>query len=48
MQDNKWGCIPVVDENGKLVGILTSTDVLRYTLTTLETSGSGGSITLEI
>ncbi len=48
MHDNKWGSIPVVNENSKLVGILTLTDVLRYTLTTLEASDSGSSITLEI
>ena len=49
LHDNKWGCVPVA-EDGKLVGILTMTDVLRYTLTTLETSGggSGNSITLDI
>jgi CBS domain-containing protein len=47
LQENKWGCLPVA-EDGKLVGILTITDVLRYTLTTLETSGSGNSITLDI
>jgi acetoin utilization protein AcuB len=47
LQENKWGCVPVA-EDGKLVGILTITDVLRYTLSTLETSGSGNSITLEI
>ena len=48
MHENKWGSIPVVDENSKLVGILTLTDVLRYALTTLETSGTGTSITLDI
>jgi acetoin utilization protein AcuB len=48
MKDNKWGCVPVVDDNGTLVGILTQTDVLRYTLTTLETSSSGSSITLDL
>jgi acetoin utilization protein AcuB len=48
MQENKWGCIPVVDDDGKLAGILTITDVLRYTLTTMETSGTGSSITLDI
>jgi acetoin utilization protein AcuB len=47
LQENKWGCMPVA-EDGKLVGILTITDVLRYTLSTLETSGTGNSITLEI
>jgi len=47
LQENKWGCVPVT-EDGKLVGILTITDVLRYTLSTLETSGSGSSITLDI
>jgi CBS domain-containing protein len=48
MQENKWGCIPVVDDNGRLVGVLTKSDVFRYALTTLETSGSGSSITLDI
>jgi acetoin utilization protein AcuB len=48
MHENKWGSIPVVDDNGSLVGILTITDILRYTLTTLETSGSGNSITLDL
>ena len=48
LQENKWGCVPVT-EDGKLVGILTITDVLRYTMSTLETSDSaGGSITLDI
>lgn len=47
LQENKWGCVPVC-ENGKLVGILTTSDVLRYALSTLETSGSGNSITIEI
>jgi acetoin utilization protein AcuB len=48
MKDNKWGCVPVVDDNGSLVGILTQTDILRYTLNTLETSSSGSSITLDL
>jgi acetoin utilization protein AcuB len=47
LHENKWGCVPVC-EDGKLVGILTMTDVLRYTLTTLETSGGSNSITLDI
>jgi CBS domain-containing protein len=31
MVEKKIGCLPVV-EDGKLVGILTETDVLRYTM----------------
>jgi acetoin utilization protein AcuB len=48
MHENKWGSIPVVDDSGVLIGILTKTDVLRYTLSTLETSSSGSSITIEL
>src|SRR5258706_13294711 len=43
LQENKWGCVPVA-EDGKLVGILTITDGLRYALSTLETSSAGTSI----
>lgn len=45
--ENKWGCVPVVDD-GQLVGILTTSDVLRYTMSTLETTSDGGSITLDL
>ncbi len=47
MRENKWGCLPVV-ENDKLVGILTMTDVIRYTMSKLQTSGGGKTITLDI
>lgn len=30
MVDNKYGCLPVVDAKGNLVGILTETDLLRF------------------
>jgi CBS domain-containing protein len=29
MLDRKIGCLPVVDENRKLRGLLTETDILR-------------------
>ena len=29
MADNKVGALPVVDKNGKLVGIISATDILR-------------------
>ena len=30
MLKNKYGCLPVVGENGNLVGILTEADLVRY------------------
>lgn len=30
MLDNKFGCLPVVAEDGKLLGILTEADLVRY------------------
>ena len=39
MIERKFGCLPVV-ENGKLVGILTETDFLRYTRLVLESQAS--------
>jgi CBS domain-containing membrane protein len=30
--DNKYGCLPVVDEGGRLVGIVTEADFLRLTV----------------
>lgn len=33
MIQSKYGCIPITDENKKLVGILTSRDVLRWVST---------------
>jgi CBS domain-containing membrane protein len=38
MLEHKYGCLPVV-EQGKLVGILTEADFVRYTLHTLENPG---------
>lgn len=46
LHDNKWGCLPVVDDD-KLVGIITVVDVLRYALSTLPAAG-GGSISLTL
>jgi CBS domain-containing membrane protein len=30
--ENKYGCLPVVDEEGKLLGIVTEADFLRLTV----------------
>ena len=30
--DNKWGCLPVVDDDGNLLGIVTEADFLRLTV----------------
>jgi CBS domain-containing membrane protein len=30
--DNKYGCLPVVDDDGKLLGIVTEADFLRLTV----------------
>jgi CBS domain-containing protein len=30
MLDNKFGCLPVVGDNGNLLGILTEADMVRY------------------
>jgi CBS domain-containing protein len=30
MLDNKFGCLPVVGEDGKLLGIITEADLVRY------------------
>jgi CBS domain-containing membrane protein len=34
--DNKWGCLPVVDDDGNLLGIVTEADFLRLTVRLLE------------
>lgn len=30
--DNQFGCLPVVDEDGKLIGIVTEVDLLRWAI----------------
>jgi len=40
MADNKIGALPVVDKGGKLVGILSSTDILRV-FSKLDKTGDG-------
>jgi CBS domain-containing protein len=30
MLDHKFGCVPVVDDHARLVGILTETDLVRF------------------
>jgi len=34
--DHKYGCLPVVDDAGKLVGIVTDRDFLRFAMKVLE------------
>ena len=34
--DHKYGCLPVVDDAGKLVGIVTERDFLRFAIKVLE------------
>jgi CBS domain-containing protein len=36
--DHKFGCLPVVDDQGVLVGILTEHDFLRFATKVLETT----------
>ncbi len=36
MRNHKFGCLPVVDDEGKLVGIVTEADFLRLTEVLLE------------
>lgn len=36
LADHKFGCLPVVDEAGTLVGILTEADFLRFAIKALE------------
>lgn len=35
MLDGKLGCLPVVDAEGRLVGIVTEVDFLRWALTSI-------------
>ena len=41
MVDNKYGCIPLVDDDGKLVGIVTQHDILKIPAGILRESGKG-------
>jgi len=34
--DHKYGCLPVVDDEGKLVGIVTDRDFLHFAMKVLE------------
>jgi CBS domain-containing protein len=40
MLDNKFGCLPVVDDERRLVGIITDEDVIRLAIKLLEKEGS--------
>lgn len=39
--DHKYGCLPVVDEDGVLVGIVTEHDFLRFATKVLEAADEG-------
>jgi len=30
MRDKKYGCVPIVDEDRRVVGILTAIDILQF------------------
>ena len=34
--DNKYGCLPVIEESGAMVGIVTEADFLRLTVLLLQ------------
>ena len=36
LHDHKFGCLPVIDEDGKLIGIITEHDFLRFATKVLE------------
>ncbi len=36
MLENKFGCLPVIDDKGYLVGIITDEDIIRLTIRLLE------------
>jgi CBS domain-containing membrane protein len=36
--DHKYGCLPVIDDDGVLVGIVTEHDFLRFAMKVLETT----------
>lgn len=41
MLDNKFGCLPVVDENERLVGLVTEADLVRFALLMIEDLNAG-------
>jgi CBS domain-containing protein len=40
--DRKFGCVPVVEEDGRLVGIITDSDLVRLAGQLLEEREAGG------
>ena len=36
MLENKFGCLPVIDNQGRLIGIITDEDVIRLAIKLLE------------
>lgn len=41
MLDNKFGCLPVVDANNRLVGLVTESDLVRFALKMVEDLDAG-------
>ena len=41
LYDHKFGCLPVIDEHGILVGIITEHDFLRFATKVLENTDGG-------
>ena len=41
MLDNKFGCLPVVDEKQRLVGLVTEADLVRFALKMIEDLDAG-------
>ena len=39
--DHRFGCLPVVDDTGVLVGIITERDFLRFAIRTLAMTDPG-------
>jgi acetoin utilization protein AcuB len=48
MADRRIGCLPVVDDDGRLAGILSETDALRALATTLLTGREGRAVRTEL
>jgi CBS-domain-containing membrane protein len=47
LREHKWGCLPVVDGFGRLVGIVTDADFLRMAEVVLETLAQEDPATLQ-
>ena len=48
MHDHKIGCLPVVEENGRLIGLITETDILAAVVEILGCNEQGTRISFEV